>query len=68
MDTTPTLVVANKRKHKYKFKKGKEKEAQEAKVQLAKFRTMIVGEDLNSNKEKAIMAFVKGDLSPPKPS
>lgn len=68
MDTTPTLVVANKRKHKYKFKTGKEKEAQEAKVQLAKFRTMIVGEDLNSNKEKTIRAFVKGDLSPPKPS
>ncbi len=27
MDTTSTLVVANKRKHKYKFKEGKEKEA-----------------------------------------
>jgi hypothetical protein len=29
---------------------------------------MIVGEDLNSDKEKAERAFVKGDLSPPKPS
>jgi hypothetical protein len=29
---------------------------------------MIVGEDFNSNEEKAVRAFVKGDLSPPKPS
>jgi hypothetical protein len=29
---------------------------------------MIVGEDLNSDMDKAIRAFVKGDLSPPKPS
>jgi hypothetical protein len=29
---------------------------------------MIVGEDLNTDQGKAIRAFVKGDLSPPKPS
>jgi hypothetical protein len=29
---------------------------------------MILGEDLNSDMDKAIRAFVKGDLSPPKPS